>query len=231
MIIDFDFRSKAFIKYVEPYLGDFVIISDFEVTKIKNWVSELLKNKNINFYGCDIKFLDRRFTYGKTCETAVENHIKHMFVEWDIKKNFEPDRTDFANLGVKGGIKSSQYNYFPLVPVNPTYPEVICIRNSWKNSHKIFICGYATIPMLKYYQSSLLADDNVKGKKAGYWGFKPLHKFETKDDLLKLFNDKDLNSFSNFTDKLDISDVQLKTFDYTDFNIASKVESSVEASW
>lgn len=198
-----DYIKIAFPRYVTPYLTGLVQIPTEEEEFTKNWVGDLIQEKDFTFYGNDVLFLDKRFGSGKICEKAVGRHIKYDYVEWSIKKQFEKDISDLANLGITGGVKGAQFGHFPLVPVDPKYPEVICIR---KPQVGIYVCGVATIPMMKHFGSELLAGENVQGKKVGFWGFKYLHKFNTKEELKQIFNNKEITSFSNFNEILDLEE-------------------------
>lgn len=190
-----------FNKFVKPYLKNKIEVSQERLTKIHHYVNDILCPSLITrqkYQHYTPKVLYNAFNNGTIAESGLEIFLNVEFINWEIKKAGEEELSDLKYLGLNVGVKSVKMNNgLPLIyPNKSKFPEIITIIDI----PFVYIIGYATIPMLKYYQSPKYVWGEATGEKNGYWGFHKLHEFKTLEELKKINNDSSLNSFSNFTD-------------------------------
>jgi hypothetical protein len=172
------------------------ILPDDEIVQINAWVIRLVDVKKIQegFYkNRSVSNLTLSYQNGYQAEVCVEKLLKIKFIDWGVlKKNTlvnEHNFSDLKNIDLDIGIKSSVYGKFPLVSINPTTPEIICVRITDKGVTTIYICGYASIDCLKKYSNKNISwPEDCIGKKMEFFGYKFLQPFESIDDLQRLLN-------------------------------------------
>lgn len=187
-------------KFAKPYLRNKEKLSERELNQVKDFVDRLVPvvMKRKRFQGQNPNWVWNSFFNGTISEVAIENYTGTKFISWKIREEGEEDISDLQYLGLHVGIKTAQMGNLPLVYKSYKIkdPEIITIIDK----PYVYIIGYATIPMLKYYQSPNYGFGEVMKYKSGYWGFHKLHEFKTIDDLKSIYNDKNLNEINNFTD-------------------------------
>ena len=188
-----------FDKFARPFLKDSITLSKLELDQIDEFTDRLVdeKMKQTRFLTQKRTTVKNSFYNGYLGEVATENFLGTKFIHWKIREEKELDISDLSYLGINVGIKTAEFGNLPLVYHYPKTPEIITIIEKPKT---VYIFGYATIPVLKYYQSSNYAFGDVVRIKGGFWGFHKLHEFKSIDDLRMIYNDKNLNFQNNFYD-------------------------------
>jgi hypothetical protein len=170
------------------------ILSNDEIVQINAWVIRFVQIKKIQegFYkNRSISNLAVSYQNGYQAEVCVEKLLKIKFIDWGIlKKNIqvsEHNFSDLKNIDLDIGIKSSVFGLPALVSINPTTPEIICVRLTDKGITTIYICGYASVDCLKKYSNKNISHPaDCIGKKMSFFGYKFLQPFESIKDLEEL---------------------------------------------
>ena len=190
-----------FDKFVRPYLRNKEILSSKELLQIDDFVRRLVPvaMKRTRFLNQLERTVYNSFYNATISEVAIENYTGTKFIHWKIREESEQDMTDLYFLGLKMGIKTAEFGNIPLVyfPNRIVTPEIMTI---FEPPNVVYVVGYATVPMLKYYQSNEYVFGKVKDYKSGFWGFHKLHEFKTMDDLRNLYNNSQLNNYNDFHD-------------------------------
>jgi hypothetical protein len=175
---------------VLPYKNQYkkIIITEKKVKKIKDFVSELIIEKEKESHHIvDHRSHFKRFYTGTLGEAALEEYLGlENIIDWTIGHSKEYHKPDLRNIGVKAGIKTVEYGLFPIIFKNSFSPEIIMIKVS---DNHVVLCGIATKNVLNKYQSEELIKDKflrVRGTKTGFYGFKHLKTFSTLDELRKI---------------------------------------------
>lgn len=190
-----------FDKFARPYLRNKEVLNTKELKQIDDFVNRLVPSamKRKRFQGQDPKWVFNSFYDGMIAEIAIENFTGTKFISWEIRKEEDLDKSDLFYYGLNIGVKTAKFGNLPLVYKSHRIetPEIITIVDL---PNTVYVIGYATKPMLKYYQSSEYGYGNVMEYKGGYWGFHKLYDFKTMDDLKDLYANKEINVYNNFTD-------------------------------
>ena len=189
-----------------PYLKNKITISMDEIEAIGENTTRMIPSllKNPKYQHEDPKVLWKTFNNGKISEVGIEKLTKTKFVNFEIRNPEEPDKGDlyyYDNLKI--GVKSSEYGNLPLVFrkdrfAGPKDPEIMTI---FERPNFVYICGYASLEMVKYYQDTRFAFNGAEKKKAGFWGFHKLVEFKTMSELKLLNLNKELIEYNKFSDK------------------------------
>jgi len=188
--------ADYFYRFINP-----INLDQREIEEINNFVKDLvdIKMTQTKFKNDNRKIVENSFNNGYISEVALEHFLKIKFIKWNIREESEKDFPDLSYLGINVGIKTcnSDKGHFPLIYSRPKNPEIITIL---KPPNTVFICGYATIPVLKYYQSPEYAFGTAYNKKGGFWGFHKLHNFKNKKELRGLVENTNLDYNISFTE-------------------------------
>ena len=174
----------------DPYLKKFVRTKITEETKtlIHEFAIQVISAKSEeNAYKRDGNSKMVRWSTGPAGELAVQAVLKTPFVDLSIGHSKSYNHADLKAIGLNVGIKTVRYGLFPLVPINPTRPEIIVVRKE----DRFYICGVATVAVLKKFSSRrLVKDPNAykENKKTGFYGFDQLAPFRTLQELKNIVN-------------------------------------------
>ncbi|WP_423800764.1 hypothetical protein [Neobacillus sp. SAB-20_R2A] len=176
--------------HVLPYKKQYkkVIIPEAKVKKIRQFVSELIKEKEKeSHHSVDNRSHFKRFYTGTLGEAALEEYLGiDNIIDWTIGNSIKYHKPDLNNIGVRAGIKTVEYGLFPIIFKKSYSPEIIMIKVS---DNHVVICGLATKDVLNSYQTEELIMDSFlrqRGTKTGFYGFKHLKAFSTLEELKKL---------------------------------------------
>jgi hypothetical protein len=191
--------------FVKPFLKRKIILTDLELSKIRNFVDALVdvKMTQTRFLKQQRSLVIHSFNNSYMSEVAIENVIETPFIHWKIRPEKELDMSDLHFLGLDIGVKTAEYGNLPLVYRSDGKrwgckdPEIMTII---EKPNIVYIAGYATKHMVNYYQKVEYSFGPVSESKAGFWGFHKLYDFNSINDLRKLYNDSNINNFNNFTD-------------------------------
>ena len=203
-----------FDKFARPYLKESIVLTKMELDQIDEFTNRLVpvKMKQTRFLNQNPKTVKNSFFNGYMGEIAIEHFLKTKFIHWKIRSEKEPDISDLSYLGIELGVKTSEFGNLPLTYHYPKIPEIITIIEKPKT---VYVAGYATIPMLKYYQSPNYVFGDVSRIKGGFWGFHKLHKFKNIDELRNLRNNLSINNFNDFHDtQRDFSNDKYSTLEF-----------------
>ena len=126
----------------------------------------------------------KRFTRELMSEIALEKLLGIKFINWEAKSKIRdfPNKLIYNNLNV--GITPFDFAEYPvLIDEDVSIPQIFTLK---KGEDVIYICGVATIEILKKYRKDLSSLPMALGKKVGFTGIGKLKKFETIDDLEKV---------------------------------------------
>lgn len=180
--------KRKYDEYVTAYSQSFkrVVISPDYVTKIQDFVSTLVRAKaRESHHKIDSCQEVKRFTTGFLGEAALEKLLGIPIIDWSIGYSKLYHIPDIPGYNV--GIKTVEYNKFPIIFKNNYYPQIICIKST-KYNNLVFVCGLATKDVLnKYQDDDLILDHNLRarGTKTGFYGFKHLTPILSLNDLSK----------------------------------------------
>ena len=164
-------------KYIFPYFNTFelVVISEKDIEKVKNFVSQLISIKLSEAHHKIDKGMEyKRWMTGISGECAVEKYIGKKFVDFSIGDSNKYHISDMSSLGIQCGIKTVEIGKFPVIFKASKMPEIIVIKESNYNYH---ICGVATVEVLNKYQTEdFIISDKLRsrGTKTAFYGFEHL---------------------------------------------------------
>lgn len=178
--------AKSYKDYVVKYSDSFkrVVLDLDYVEQIKNFVTELVKEKNKEEHHKNDGLNEiKRFTTGLLGEAALEKLFNIKIIDWTIGYSDLYHVPDIPGYNV--GIKTVERNKFPVIFKNNYYPQIICVKHP-DYDNLIFVCGLATKDVLNQYQDDeLILDPNLRkrGTKTGFYGFEHLIPVNTLNDL------------------------------------------------
>lgn len=168
-----DLYNQHVIRHVDSFIK--VTIPPVEMQWILQTATNIIESKkNEASYKKDGASLLRRYINGLKGEAAVSRYLKIPIINPDVGISIDFDVPDIPGYNV--GIKTVEYEHFPIIPKTNTYPQIICICHPSFNNI-VYICGIADVNTLQEYQyDDLILDPNlkVKGTKTGFWGFSKL---------------------------------------------------------
>lgn len=180
--------NKSYEEYVAKYKKNFtrVFIEQKKNDDITQFVPKLVEAKATEFHHqADPNKEIKRFTTGFLGEAAVEQLLNVSIIDWTIGKSNFYHHPDIPGYNV--GIKTVEYNKFPIIFKDNRYPQIICIHST-EIDRLVFVCGLATVDVLNTYQDDNLIIDSklrARGTKTGFYGFDKLIQVNTLDDLQK----------------------------------------------
>lgn len=181
---------NAYKTYVLDYKERYkkIIVPEKKVERIKEFVSELIKEKEKEeHHKRDNRSHFKRYFTGTLGEAALEEYLcTEGIIDWTIGDSKKYHKPDLSNLGVRVGIKTVEYGSFPIIFRNSYSPEIINIK---VNDNTVLLCGLATKSVLNKYQSdSFVLDKRIldRGTKTAFYGFEHLKMFDTLDELREL---------------------------------------------
>ncbi len=191
--------------FAKPFLKRKIILTDLELSKIRNFVDALVdvKMTQTRFLKQQRSLVINSFNNSYMSEVAIENVIETPFIHWKIRPEKELDMSDLHFLGLDIGVKTAEYGNLPLVYRSDGKrwgckdPEIMTII---EKPNIVYIAGYATKHMVNYYQKVEYSFGDVSKTKAGFWGFHQLYDFQTIDDLRSLYNNTQINNKNDFSD-------------------------------
>jgi hypothetical protein len=192
-----------YTKYAEPYLRNKITIPPNKIKQVQEFVKTLVPElmKREKYKKCERpEIVEKSYSNGLYAEVANSIFIDYDYVNFTIKKEGDEELSDLSLMGLNIGVKTvKRGNGLPLVYNSYIkFPEIISVLDL----PYVYIIGYSTIHMLKYYNSRnyVWGDAEKNSNKRGFWGFHKVHEFKTLDELKKLYYDKNLNSYNNFCD-------------------------------
>ncbi|WP_306010520.1 hypothetical protein [Bacillus sp. MMSF_3328] len=173
--------------HILPFKNQYkkVIVPEEKVKRIKDFVNELIKEKEKeSHHAVDNRSHFKRFYTGTLGEAALEEYLGvENIIDWTIGNSNKYHVPDLSTIGVKAGIKTVEYGLFPIIFKNSYSPEIIMIKVS---DNHVVLCGLATKEILNKYQSDELIKDSYlrqRGTKTGFYGFEHLETFSTIEEL------------------------------------------------
>lgn len=173
-------RRPKFKEEVLPLIPNFkkVSLTDQDIEKIEKFVLDMeAKKKNEGHIKRDGKSLKKRLTTGHLGQMALGKYLGKDIIDWRIGESYEFDEADLKCVGYNIGVKTLNFDDFPLVHKNPKRPEVMCLVEF----REVYICGIATIPILKKYVNDDRRRDGNAIHKTAFYGFKHLEDISTLD--------------------------------------------------
>ena len=179
--------KRSYEDYVTKYSDKFlrVKVDPDYILKIQKFVSDLVnvKAREEHHYR-DNRSEIKRFTTGFVGEAAIEKLLGIDIIDWNIGYSGLFHHPDIP--GYRVGVKTVEFGKFPVIFKDNPYPQIICIKSK-AHDNLIFVCGIATIEVLRKYQDTdLIIDPNLRarGSKTGFYGFEHLLPLNSTDDLL-----------------------------------------------
>ena len=169
-----------------------VILSENYVAKATKWAQDVHVDKirRGDDRAGDMGTFVRRETTGKYAEMALEQFLSTEFVDWSIGDSRKFNTPDLQPIGLRCGVKACSImkgsSNVPLVPIMPSYPEVIVVVRPTQSQVNTYICGVATREvMMRHSNMTLIRSSNVRnlGKKTGFYGFDHLIPFTSLTEL------------------------------------------------
>lgn len=152
-----------------------ITLNPLELQYILNTANAIVQAKTYETsYRKDSLSLLKRYVNGFKGEAAVGKHLGIPIINPGVGAAIDFDDPDIP--GYRIGIKTVDYENFPVIPKNNVYPQIICICHPNANNI-VYICGLADVSTLNTFQhDDLLLDPNLKAKgtKTGFWGFSQL---------------------------------------------------------
>jgi hypothetical protein len=180
-------RSYEFdcMKYLPTFQK--IVLERDTFDKINKFCDELKEEKmKEGHYMIDDGQMIMRFRTGFTGEAVFNQFLGINSLDLSIGKSKDYNKDDLGLAGLKCGIKTAEMSKYHVVHKNPVRPEVLLIR---ENDLDFYICGLATLNMLKEYQDDGLILSHklrARGVKTGFYGYKDLLKFNNYDELKAL---------------------------------------------
>ena len=177
---------KTYNEYVIPYSKNFikVYIDDKKVKEIEYFVSKLILEKKSELHHMIDGFNEtKRFVTGFMGEAAMEILLKAEITDYTIGNSMVYHVSDLKKCGYDVGIKTVEYGKFPVIFKKSQRPEIFLIK---KGKNDLYVCGLATVELLKKFQDDdLILSPSLrkKGTKTCYYNFKDLLKVESLHDL------------------------------------------------
>lgn len=180
---------KDYQECVENFRDRFikVTLKDETVDKINKLAEDIAQKKIFEQHHMRDSGSERkRFSTGFLGEAALSNILKRPIIDWAIGDSKDYNKADLSKLGLKVGIKTVGWGYFPVIFKNSYYPEIIVLKDK---PNELYVAGLATVDVLKTYQDDeLIVSPNLRsrGVKTGFWGFEHLKKFHNLEELKAL---------------------------------------------
>jgi hypothetical protein len=168
-----------------------VILSEAHIQRATKWAQDVYVDKiRRGERASDMGSFVRRETTGRYAEMAMEQLLGVEFVDWSIGDSACHNAPDLQPIGLRCGVKACSImpdsSNVPLVPIFPSYPEVITVVRPSLTQVDVSICGVATREvMMRHSHVSLIRSSSVKsiGKKTGFHGFDHLIPFTSLTEL------------------------------------------------
>ena len=180
--------TEQYETVVVPKLASYLTIEipTDKIAKLTDFVTRLVEYKlaTDKKYQIDSGELTKRCYNGFLGELAIETLTGIDFMDWTIGHANAYHIGDLASMGYNVGVKSSELGNFPVVPNNPTRPELICVIMS---DTTVKVAGLAVKSVLFDYQSDALIKSgtlSAKGTKTGFYGFEALIPIRNLEELM-----------------------------------------------
>jgi hypothetical protein len=154
-------------------------------------------------YKKDSKNLRARYFIGFIMERAIEKHYglpPFSFCDITAGHNVDKNLPDMLKIGINVGIKGCQRNFFPLIPPNCGYANIVCLIDGWglddenmilNRFRDVAILGLATPENIRKHTTDAFVwnQDAKRGDngKSGFYGFDYLEPLPPLDELRKRF--------------------------------------------
>lgn len=177
---------RTYQEYIVPRLSKspFVTVPEPKLQRLRDFVRDVQAAKRQEqHHQADPNNERKRFYTGMLGECAVEELLNVSFVDWSIGDSKAYHVGDLSSIGLNVGIKTVEHGSFPVIFTYPKRPEIICVR---MNETQVYVCGLATVAMLRQYQdSSLIKSPSLRnrGTKTCYYGFDQLKPFQNMNGL------------------------------------------------
>lgn len=135
-------------------------------------------------YLVDKDSLVKRWCTGLGGEVVLGIDLRVTIMDSTVGPSTEYDIGDLKKIGFNIGVKSVEYNKFPLIHSNPKRCEIILLKHPKK--YLYMICGiYTPQTMLRFSSRDLVIDPKVRDSKTGFYGIPFYKPFTTLEDLKK----------------------------------------------
>lgn len=177
---------KTYDKYVIPYSKNFIkiYIDDKKIKEIETFVEKLiLEKRNELHHKIDCFNERKRFVTGFMGEAAMEILLKVEIIDYSIGNSIIYHSSDLKQCGYDVGIKTVEYGKFPVIFKKPERSEIFLIK---KGKNDLYVCGLATVELLKIFQDDELILSPLlkkRGTKTCYYNFKDLLRVKSINDL------------------------------------------------
>lgn len=183
--------------HVFPFIDRFVSvkISEKDIERSEQFANEVVSEKmKEQQHQKDSAKETKRWKTGTLGEFALEKLLDSpgQIVNWTVGKSAKYNVPDLQKLGLNIGIKSinstdknSTDCLFPLTLKNPVRPEIIVIVRA--DGKGFFVCGLATVEVLKKYQDDKLKCIANNDLKTGFYGFEHLIPFKNLTELKEIY--------------------------------------------
>lgn len=184
MMLQFDKNKENFVE---------ITIPKFVFDKIKEFSQKVADVKveegHREYSDKDKTYLFNNFVVGVCCEYAALRFIdKEYLLDLGIGRVRDFNLADLRFAGLDIGVKASKIGNAPLVYKNPKRDEIICCctpkfrkdeYDCWivDNISSVYICGLATVEVLKKYQDINFLIDKESSQasyKSGFYGYSHL---------------------------------------------------------
>lgn len=181
-------QPSDFEAYFEPEIDRFqrLTISSEGFKRASEWANQAVgEKKDEKVHKIDDDREEVRWLTGTTGETALEEFLGASFRDETFGESRKYGVPDLEPLGIRAGVKCIKRGNFPVVPVNPKWPEVIVV----KDDAEFYICGIATPQDMRECSTmGLILNRKLRerGVKTGFYGFDRLIPFNNLAELKML---------------------------------------------
>ena len=137
------------------------------IETVIDWSKELYEaKKHEHEWIYDGQQAAKRIATGKLSEMIVGHYIKKQFSDWEIGHTSKFTVPDLKPLGIKGGVKSSNYGQVALIKRGETKPQVIVALQNNKYKYEFGDQGLIYGVVSPRIINTNLRDDLVKDHRA-----------------------------------------------------------------
>lgn len=135
----------------------------------------------------DSDSIGNRYLSGVLTEMVVEKYLEISFNDWEsIGKSSEYDEPDLRKLGLKCGVKSSKFGYYPLIKEETGIPQIIVIQI---NQLEYRIIGCALPDVIEgHLDANLKYGSAFYNSKKGFYGLDKVKLFSNLEELKEILN-------------------------------------------
>lgn len=166
-----------------PGIVHSITLSTVEILKAQNFIHKVLKVKTSErHHKIDSVQEEKRWFTGIGGELALEKFLDKKFVDLSIGRSHMYNKPDLRTLGLKVGIKCTEYGKHHVIFKDCHEPEIIIFRNIFTFD----IIGLATTEVLRANQNdAFILSPALRARrvKTGFCGYEFLKKFSNLKEL------------------------------------------------